>query len=206
MHSAVPLKLQISSSADKAQGLFLAFLGNTGCVYSVLQDDIFRHCLSHNSEKQPRAANMYTSLGHGGKHAAVTSLKMLWQNQGTLLFSFTGLAMLSHHLLEPFQEEGHVTQELHKKFRTTMSVQPNQSFPHPTVINEMLFKQTSRQYETLHAYIAHIHTVLWLSEAIPPKYWLTHTLMVPSSCWHHNSCVSQNHPMADLQPSKGHEF
>lgn len=66
--------------------------------------------------KQPHAANMYTSLGHGGKHATVTSLKMLWQNQGTLLFSFTGLAMLSHHLLEPFQEEGHITQEFHKKF------------------------------------------------------------------------------------------
>lgn len=66
--------------------------------------------------KQPHAANMYTSLGHGRKHAAVASLKMLWHNQGTLLFSFTDLVMLSHHLLQPFQEEGHVTQELHKKF------------------------------------------------------------------------------------------
>lgn len=66
--------------------------------------------------KQCPAANMYTSLVCGGKHEAVTSLKMLWQNQATLLFSFSGHAMLSHHLLETFQEEGHITQELHKKF------------------------------------------------------------------------------------------
>lgn len=29
-----------------------------------------------------------------------------------------------------------------------------------------------------------------------PQYWLTHTSMVSSSCWHHNSCVSQNWPSA----------
>lgn len=103
MYSAIPLKLQISFRSDEAQGLFLAFLGN-----SVLQDDIFRCSFSHN----PSTALCCQYMCHGGKHVAVSSLKMLWQNQGILLFSFTGLTMPSHNLLEPFQEEGHITQEL----------------------------------------------------------------------------------------------
>lgn len=48
MYSAIPLKLQISFWLDEAWGLFLAVLGNSGCIYSVLQDDIFRCSLSYN--------------------------------------------------------------------------------------------------------------------------------------------------------------
>lgn len=62
--------------------------------------------------KQARVARMYASPGGGGKHAAVTSLKTLWQNQRTLLIYRVGHASgcgWPHHLLEPYQE-------LQKKF------------------------------------------------------------------------------------------
>lgn len=65
MHSAIPLRLQISSRADKAQGFFLAFLRNTGCFHSVLQDDIFKHCLSHNPETAPCCQCVYLTRPWG---------------------------------------------------------------------------------------------------------------------------------------------
>lgn len=178
MHSAIPLKLQISSWADKAQGLFLAFLGNTGCIYSVLQDDIFRHCLSHNL-KQAHAASMYTSLGHGGKHAAVTSLKMLWQNQGTLLFSFTELAMLSHHWSPSRNKDMlHKNCTRNSRFRKTMSVsatKPKLPSPHSHQWNAV------QVWDSMRLYVRTSHTST-------------------------QSCVGQNRPVADLQPAKLHQF
>jgi len=106
---------------------------------------------------------MYTSLGHGGKHVDVTSLKMLWQNQGTFLFSFTALAMLSRHLLEPFQEEGHVIQELHKKFYIYNNYEcvcnPNKASLIPQPSMKCCVSRPAESVR-LRAYFAYIHTVL----------------------------------------------
>lgn len=62
------------------------------------------------------------------------------------------------------------------------------------------------------------HQTVWDSVCIPwadphtplafrgysPQTLANYTLMVSSSCWHHNRCVSQSHPMADLYQVRMH--
>lgn len=131
--------------------------------------------------KQPHAANMYTSLGHGGKHAAVTSLKMLWQNQGILLFSFTGLAMLSHHWSPSRRKDMlHKNCTRNSRFRKTMSVSATKPKLHFTSQPSMKCC-SSRPADSMRLYVRISHTST-------------------------QSCVGQNRPVADLQPAKLHQF
>lgn len=169
MCSTNPLKFQISSWTDKAKSLFLAFLGNTDCIYRFLKDDIFRHCLRCSPETALCCQHIY--------------LTGPWERACGCLFSINAVAEQGHPSLLIYRAGHTLTSltgalpgggtcytksawEMWDLEQLYMCLQPNQSFPHPTAINEILFQQASWQYETLHA---RVHTVLWLSEVILPN-------------------------------------
>lgn len=180
MYSAIPLKLQISFWLDEAWGLFLAFLGNSGCIYSVLQDDIFRCSLSYN----PATALccQYVCLTRPwGKACGCHLFKNAVAEPGhpSLLIYRAGCAVTSLTGALPggrtyYTRTSQEIIDLEQPWVCVFNQIKASLTPQPSV------KCCSRLYETLCAYLALMHTVLWLSEAVPSEYCLTHTLMVPS--------------------------